>query len=120
GSSLSLREFESQAGGSSVSRNAASARFARASGIAICSASALLAYSSQGFAAQIDDEAVDELAEVTVTGTRIQAPNMTASNPVTSIDGEEMRRLGIVNVADALTQLVPQNISSYMPTMVGD
>ncbi len=61
-----------------------------------------------------------ELAAVQVTGTRIQSPNVTAANPVTSISGEEMRRLGIVNVSDALTQLVPQNISTYMPTMVGD
>ncbi len=39
---------------------------------------------------------------------------------MTSISGEEMRRLGIVNVSDALTQLVPQNISTYTPTMTGD
>jgi outer membrane receptor protein involved in Fe transport len=61
-----------------------------------------------------------DLEEVTVTGTRIQLPNVTASNPVTSITGEEMRNLGIVNVADALTQLVPQNLSTYMPTLIGD
>jgi outer membrane receptor protein involved in Fe transport len=30
-----------------------------------------------------------------------------------------MRRLGIVNVADALTLLVPQNISTYTPALVG-
>jgi outer membrane receptor protein involved in Fe transport len=63
----------------------------------------------------------DELAEVTVTGTRIQVSgNNTSTNPITSITGEEMRQLGIVNVADALQQLVPQNISTYMPTLVGD
>ena len=61
-----------------------------------------------------------ELEAVQVTGTRIQSPNVSAANPVTSITAEEMARLGIVNVADALTQLVPQNISTYMPTMVGD
>ncbi len=65
-------------------------------------------------------DALEELAEVQVTGSRIQSPNVTAANPVSSISGEEMRQLGIVNVADALTQLVPQNISTYMPTMVGD
>jgi outer membrane receptor protein involved in Fe transport len=63
---------------------------------------------------------VEELSEVQVTGSRIQSPNVTSANPVSSISGEEMRQLGIVNVADALTQLVPQNISTYMPTMVGD
>jgi hypothetical protein len=31
-----------------------------------------------------------------------------------------MRQLGIVNVADALTQLVPQNISTYTPFLTGD
>src|SRR5690606_30270534 len=67
-----------------------------------------------------DSEEIDELTEVQVTGTRIQSPNVTASNPITSITGEELRRLGIGNVADALTHLVPQNISSYMPTVTGD
>jgi outer membrane receptor protein involved in Fe transport len=71
-------------------------------------------------AAEAEEEVTEELEEVKVTGTRIQSPNVTSSNPVTSITGDEMRNLGIVNVADALTQLVPQNISSYMPTLVGD
>jgi outer membrane receptor protein involved in Fe transport len=66
------------------------------------------------------DEGEMELAEVQVTGTRIQSPNVTSANPISSITGEDMRRLGIVNVGDAITQLVPQNISTYMPTMVGD
>jgi outer membrane receptor protein involved in Fe transport len=66
-------------------------------------------------------EAEDELLEeVKVTGTRIQSPNVTSANPISSITGDEMRQLGIVNVGDALTQLVPQNLSTYMPTMVGD
>ena len=55
-----------------------------------------------------------------VTGTRIQNPNVTSANPITSISGDEMRQLGFVNVADVMTQLVPQNLSTYMPTMVGD
>jgi Ca-activated chloride channel family protein len=46
---------------------------------------------------------------VQVTGSRIQKGP--GSNPVESITGEEMRQLGIVNVADALAQLVPQNMS---------
>jgi Ca-activated chloride channel family protein len=50
----------------------------------------------------------DELSEVQITGTRIQAPgSYAATNPVTSISGEEIRRLGIVNAADALVQLQP-------------
>ncbi len=55
-----------------------------------------------------------------VTGARINSPNVTSVNPINSITGDEMRQLGIVNVADALTQLVPQNISTYSPGMIGD
>ncbi|HWL63561.1 MAG TPA: TonB-dependent receptor [Steroidobacteraceae bacterium] len=72
-----------------------------------------------GQAAASDDEE-EELEEVQVTGTRIISPNTTATNPITSITAEEMARLGIVNVADALTVLVPQNISTYQPSLVGD
>ncbi len=60
-----------------------------------------------------------ELDEVRITGTRVQAPAATASNPITSISGEEMRRLGVVNTADALLQLVPQNVSTYQPGLTG-
>jgi outer membrane receptor protein involved in Fe transport len=68
-----------------------------------------------------DEEEVSELEEVAITGTRIQASgNNTSANPINTITGEEMRQLGIVNVGDALLQLVPQNISTYQPTMVGD
>jgi hypothetical protein len=66
-----------------------------------------------------EDEDDVELEEVQVTGTRILSPNATSTNPITSISGEEMRRLGIVNVADALTTLVPQNISTYTPGLTG-
>ncbi len=93
--------------------------------IAVVGSAVLLAWSSGVFSAEEkktstkkDDD--QELAEVQVTGTRIQSPNVTAANPVTSITGEEMRRLGIVNVSDVLTQLVPQNISTYTPTLTGD
>jgi outer membrane receptor protein involved in Fe transport len=67
-----------------------------------------------------EDEDDIELEEVQVTGTRIQNPNVTSSNPITSITSEEMRQLGIVNVADALLMLVPQNISTYQPGLTGD
>jgi len=108
-----------------VSKYAACTRFVRASVVAILGAAALTGLSLQAIAAEAQEEEAEEsedieLEAVQVTGTRIQSPNVTASNPITSITGEEMRRLGMVNVSDALTQLVPQNISSYMPTMVGD
>ncbi|MEO6079945.1 MAG: von Willebrand factor type A domain-containing protein [Steroidobacteraceae bacterium] len=61
---------------------------------------------------------VDELSEVKVTGASIQGPGGTSANPIQSITGEEMRRQGIVNTADALQQLVPQNISTNQPTTV--
>jgi outer membrane receptor protein involved in Fe transport len=83
-------------------------------------AAALVGLASHGSAAEVEEDDLEVLEEVQVTGSRIQSPNVTAANPVSSISGEEMRALGIVNVADALTQLVPQNISTYMPTMVGD
>jgi outer membrane receptor protein involved in Fe transport len=82
--------------------------------------SALLWFAPQALAAEEAEEVDEELAEVQVTGTRIQNPNVTSANPITSITGDEMRQLGFVNVADAMTQLVPQNLSTYMPTMTGD
>ena len=104
-------------------KNAASASFARASVTAILGGTMLL-WSSGLLAAEAkkDDAKEDdlELTEVQVTGTRILSPNATSTNPITTITGEEMQRLGIINVADALTQLVPQNISTYTPALTGD
>jgi Ca-activated chloride channel family protein len=62
-----------------------------------------------GGAAATAKDGDTELAEVQTTGTRIQEPRVAGANPVTSMSAEQMQRLGIVNVADALTQLVPQN-----------
>jgi outer membrane receptor protein involved in Fe transport len=63
----------------------------------------------------------EEIEEVQITGTRIQVPgNYTAGNPVSTITHEEMRRLGIVNVADAIATLVPQDIATYIPTLTND
>jgi outer membrane receptor protein involved in Fe transport len=71
-------------------------------------------------AAEATQTAEDELEEVSITGTRIQVPGATSANPIESITSEEMRRLGFVNVGDALLQLLPQNISTYQPGLVGD
>src|SRR5690606_29965674 len=120
----SMRKQNHEVPGSiAVSKLIACAPIVRASVAGAVAAAALFAFTSQVVAAEAYlDEAgeIDELAEVQVTGSRIQSPNVTSANPVSSITGEELRQLGIVNVADALTQLVPQNISTYMPTMVGD
>jgi outer membrane receptor protein involved in Fe transport len=94
----------------------------RASVAAILGSAALIGFSSQVIAAEADeaDEDEVELEEVQVTGTRIQNPNAVSANPITSISGEEMRALGIVNIADALTQLVPQNVSTWTDYAVSD
>jgi outer membrane receptor protein involved in Fe transport len=64
---------------------------------------------------------LQELGEVLVTGTRIQVSgNYTAPNPMVTVTGEEMRELGMVNVSEAITRLVPQNIPSYQPALTGD
>ena len=102
-----------------MSRNTACASTVRASVAAIIGGFALMGWSYSAISADADADD-EELTEVQVTGTRIVNPNVTSANPVTSITGEEMRQLGIVNVADALTTLVPQNISTYAPTLVGD
>jgi outer membrane receptor protein involved in Fe transport len=62
-----------------------------------------------------------EVREIHVTGTRIRVPGTyTAPNPVVSVTGEDLRNLGYVNVGDALSTLVPQNIPSYQPLLTGD
>jgi hypothetical protein len=57
----------------------------------------------------------DDLEEVSIIGTRIQSAQVTSANPVESVTGEEMRRLGMVNAADSLLQLAPANVSTYSP-----
>jgi len=112
-----IQEF----GGNTVSNFAASAQFVRASVAALLSASVIAGFATQAAAAEEADDAEDEvLTEVQVTGTRIQSPNVTSANPITSVTAEEMRQLGFVNISDALLMLVPQNISTYQPGMIGD
>ena len=88
----------------------------RASVAAVLGFAAFIGFTSAARAAQSEDS---ELEEVTVTGTRIQSPGYTAPNPITTIDRDEMDRLGVVNVAEALTTLLPQNISDVQPTNSG-
>ena len=96
-----IQEF----GGNTVSNFAACAQFVRASVAAFLSASVLAGFSTQALAAEESEDLEEEevLTEVQVTGTRIQSPNVTSANPITSVTGDEMRQLGFVNVADALT-----------------
>jgi iron complex outermembrane recepter protein len=59
------------------------------------------------------------LDEVTVTGTRIQQRgDYVSPNPITTIGQEDLQKLGIVNVADAMTQ-IPQNVSQFTPANTG-
>ncbi len=104
-----------------MSKNDAYAPLVRASVAACIGAAAMLGSFPVSHAAEAEDEEIEELEEVKVTGTRIQVPGTyTAANPMTSVTAEEMQSLGIVNVADALTTLVPANISTYTPGMIGD
>jgi outer membrane receptor protein involved in Fe transport len=96
----------------------------RASVAAVLGGATWMGLNAAALAAEELDLGADEfieLEEVQVTGSRIQVPgNYVAPNPVTSVTGEDLRRLGMVNVADAITNLVPQNISQYQPAMAGN
>ncbi len=58
------------------------------------------------------------LQEVTVTGTRIKREDYVSPNPVQTLSLDELQNLGIVNIADAITQ-VPSNVSTFTPTNQG-
>src|SRR5689334_6648802 len=95
-------------------------------GTVACAVALLLAAQSALSADDTSQESKSEQAkaaalldEVTVTGTRIkQREDYVSPNPIQTIDAAEMRRLGIVNVADAITQ-VPANISNFQPSTMG-
>ncbi len=58
------------------------------------------------------------LQEVTITGTRIKREDYISPNPVQTLSLDDMQNLGIVNVADAITQ-VPSNVSTFTPSNQG-
>jgi iron complex outermembrane recepter protein len=67
------------------------------------------------FAAEGDSE----LAEVQVTGTRIQQRgDYVSPTPMATFGAEDLEKLGIVNVSDAMTQ-IPQNVSQFTPANTG-
>ncbi len=104
-----------------MSNHTECAPLVRASVAAIIGAATMIGFSSQVVAAEAEDDEIDVLEEVQVTGTRIQVPgNFTSANPMTTISAEEMRNLGIINVADAITTLVPQNVSTWTDFAVSD
>jgi iron complex outermembrane receptor protein len=62
--------------------------------------------------------AADGLEEITVTGTRIRRDGYNAPTPTTVVDNQFMENLGLVNVADLVTQ-IPSNISNFQPENTG-
>jgi outer membrane receptor protein involved in Fe transport len=58
------------------------------------------------------------LEEITVTGTRIRRDGYTAPTPTTVVDSAYMESLGVVNVADMVTQM-PSNVSNFQPENTG-
>ncbi len=60
------------------------------------------------------------LEEVTVTGSRIKrTTDFSTPNPTTVVDSSFMENLGLVNVAEAVTQL-PANVSTNTPASTGN
>jgi outer membrane receptor protein involved in Fe transport len=69
--------------------------------------------------AQQQAEPEDSLEEVVVTGSRIrQREDYISPNPVSTFDAERMENLGLINVADVVTQ-VPQNVSQFQAGTTG-
>jgi iron complex outermembrane receptor protein len=64
------------------------------------------------------DRANASLEEITVTGTRIRRDDFSTPTPTTVVDSQYMENLGIVNVADMVTQ-IPSNISTFQPQNTG-
>jgi outer membrane receptor protein involved in Fe transport len=60
----------------------------------------------------------NSLEEITVTGTRIQHSDYVSPNPVNTFDAQKMQNLGLVNVADVITQ-IPSNVSQFQASTTG-
>ena len=85
------------------------------------SISAALALSTFGAGSALGQDEEPQIEEVQVTGSRIlQRGNYTGANPVQTLNSEDLSRLGINNMAEAMTQQISQNISNFQPGMTGD
>jgi iron complex outermembrane receptor protein len=60
---------------------------------------------SQLAVAQDDEEQVQELEEITVTGSRIPARNLVSSSPVTTVNANEIAFQGVTRIEDLLNSL---------------
>ena len=70
-------------------------------------------------AAQDADKKKDNtLAEVVVTGSRIQRSTFNTPNPVTVVGAQDIENLGLVNVGEVLAQ-IPQNSNFFAANNVG-
>jgi iron complex outermembrane receptor protein len=65
-----------------------------------------------------EERANASLEEITVTGTRIRRDDFSTPTPTTVVDSQYMENLGIVNVADLVTQ-IPSNVSNFQPQNTG-
>jgi iron complex outermembrane recepter protein len=74
----------------------------------------MVGFLPQAFSAEEEEE----LQEVQVTGSRILQKDFQSPNPITTIDAEQLERLGINNIGDAIIQ-VPQNVSQFTPGNTG-
>src|SRR5262245_50280703 len=76
------------------------------------------AETTQGTPSPASGDGERRLEEVVVTGSRIGRSTFTTPNPVSVLNGEEMARLGLANVGDAVAQL-PQNSAFVTAANVG-
>src|SRR5215471_1879719 len=66
-----------------------------------------------------DQKSGQNLEEVVVTGSRIrQNQDYASPNPISTFDAQKMESLGLVNMADVITQ-VPQNVTQFQAATTG-
>lgn len=66
----------------------------------------------------LGQEEENALEEISITGTRIRRQDYNSANPVATFGSEELQNLGIVNIADAITQM-PSNVSQFTTQNTG-
>ena len=77
----------------------------RAVKLALMASSIPLITTSQFAFAQEDEDQVEELEEITVTGSRIPARNLISSSPVTTVSADEIAFQGVTRIEDLLNSL---------------
>jgi len=77
--------------------------------------SLVLSLSSISFGAE-DDEVVDEIEEVIVTGSRIARAEIDGANPVIEITAEDIRASGEMSLAEVLRQSNVNSFGSFQPS----